>query len=157
MKKLIVMMLAICGISISAIAQSASIMGVPLTIPASEFSAQIDSKKKELAEVAKAKKCKIKVNDDVPGSPTMVCCVDVIMEYQPTESDMGYAIIRSLLNEKYGDNTTGVVYLPIPKGGLFWKTPYGEVAITKVSDDIYIRFFNYSTIKAAFGGLSELL
>lgn len=159
MKKLLAMMLIAIlatAVSVNAQAQSTTIMGVPIDLPSNEFSAQINTKSTDIANIAKAKKCKIEVNKNVPGNPTAICYVDIELDYKATESNTAFAMLRSLLNEKYGENNEGTVMLSIPIKGLFWKTPCGEVALYKVSDTVSIRVFNYKSIKDSFNGVSNL-
>lgn len=138
-------------------AQTNTLFGVSLEMPVSEFTSTLSAKANDIASMAKAKKCKIEVNKYVPGETTTVCYVEITLDYKATESETAYAMLRSILNSKYNQNTERLVRLPIPKEGLFWRTPFGEVALYKVSDTIGIRVFNYNAINTAFNELSNAL
>lgn len=154
MKKLIVTLLLM--IPVYAIAQI-NIAGVPLGTPVADFEAQINAKTTELAEIAHAKKCKITINEYLPGDVQTACVVDVKFEYKSTQSDMGFAVIRSLLNKKYGDNKEREVMTAISTSGLFWRTPYGEVALFRYAGSVVVRIFDYVSIENAYPELLKVL
>lgn len=160
MKKLLAMMfvaIATMVLNNTAIAQTKSVFGVSLEMPASDFTTELTAKANDIVGMAKAKKCKIEVNKYVPGNPSAVCCVEISLDYKATESETAYAMLRSVFNSKYGENKVRLVRLPIPKDGLFWKTSFGEIALYKISDTIGIRIFNYDAIASSYNELTKSL
>lgn len=154
MKKLFLLMLAI--LPFLAVGQT-NLIGVPFGIPVADFESQIQSKTPELASIANAKKCNVSVNKNIPGDIQTVCFVIIELEYKATETNMGFAIIRSILNSKYGENTIRETMTAIHERGLFWRTPFGEIAICQISNTIQIRIFDYKSIEKEYVDLYKLL
>lgn len=159
MKKILsIVLIAILAIAAcnTAKAQAKTIFGVSLEMPASDFAAELSAKADDIAAMARAKKCKIKVNENIPGAPASICHVKIMFDYRRIEIDEAYTMLRSILNSKYGENKERTFEYSASNTTkvLFWRTPFGEIALHR-SCCVYI--YNYDAINAFYSELSDAL
>lgn len=153
MRKLIAILVILisAGLHQVSFAQNNSIAGVSLDLTSSDFMEQIGAKAAEIASSLKAKKCSVSVNEGLAKDIQKVCYVDINLEYKGSEDVMPLAMLRSAFNAKYGVCWTGNACTVMARtDALFWKTPYGEIALFEFAGKLCVRIFNYSGITESY-------
>ncbi len=154
MKKLLIALLMM--IPLLASAQS-SLMGVQFGTPVKDFVTRMNSKSKELASVAHAKKCKIEVNKNLPGDIKSACVATIEFEYKSSEAPMGFTVICSALTSRYGKPVINEIEMFSKEGVLthhvkdyIFYPKFGEVVLSRDKETVTVTIIDYTALQGAY-------
>lgn len=157
MKKFIIALIMMIPLMVSA---QTSLMGVSFGIPVKDFTTQIKTKTQDLASIARAKKCSVAVNKNLPGEIMTTCVAEVELDYKGSEVNKGFLVIRAALTSRYGQpvvterevmSKEGVVTHHIQD--FIWHPSYGEVIVNQDGETVNITILDYHSLQGAYPDL----
>lgn len=157
MKKFIIALIMMIPLMASA---QTSLMGVSFGTPVKDFTTQMKTKAKDLASIARAKKCSVAVNKNLPGEIKTACVADVELDYKGSEVDMAFIVIRAALTSRYGEPVVNEREV-ISKEGVvthhirdfIWHPSYGEVIVNQDGETVNITILDYHSLQGAYPDL----